>query len=67
MRDDLAEKADVPANVEHLSHLIDHLKEEEKSYLRFLQKTLVSMWDFSIVFCLRSECSLSQNNNLNLG
>nr|XP_023686388.1 pericentriolar material 1 protein isoform X2 [Paramormyrops kingsleyae] len=40
MRDDLAEKADVPANVEHLSHLIDHLKEEEKSYLRFLQKTL---------------------------
>uniref|UniRef100_A0A3Q1FBG7 Pericentriolar material 1 n=1 Tax=Acanthochromis polyacanthus TaxID=80966 RepID=A0A3Q1FBG7_9TELE len=41
MRDDLVEKNDVPANVERLSHLIDHLKEEEKSYLRFLQKMLV--------------------------
>lgn len=42
MRDDLVEKNDVPANVERLSHLIDHLKEQEKSYLRFLQKMLVS-------------------------
>uniref|UniRef100_A0A7N8Y857 Pericentriolar material 1 n=1 Tax=Mastacembelus armatus TaxID=205130 RepID=A0A7N8Y857_9TELE len=40
MRDDLVEKNDVPANVERLSHLIDHLKEQEKSYLRFLQKML---------------------------
>uniref|UniRef100_A0A3Q1ICI7 Pericentriolar material 1 protein C-terminal domain-containing protein n=1 Tax=Anabas testudineus TaxID=64144 RepID=A0A3Q1ICI7_ANATE len=40
MRDDLVEKNDVPANVERLSHLIDHLKEREKSYLRFLQKML---------------------------
>uniref|UniRef100_A0A672ZKR6 Pericentriolar material 1 n=1 Tax=Sphaeramia orbicularis TaxID=375764 RepID=A0A672ZKR6_9TELE len=38
MRDDLVEKNDVPANVERLSHLIEHLKEQEKSYLRFLQK-----------------------------
>lgn len=43
MRDDLVEKNDVPANVERLSHLIDHLKEQEKSYLRFLQKMLVSL------------------------
>uniref|UniRef100_A0A3B5QX70 Pericentriolar material 1 n=1 Tax=Xiphophorus maculatus TaxID=8083 RepID=A0A3B5QX70_XIPMA len=42
MRDDLVEKNDVPANVERLSYLIDHLKEQEKSYLRFLQKMLVS-------------------------
>uniref|UniRef100_A0AAR2KW73 Pericentriolar material 1 protein C-terminal domain-containing protein n=1 Tax=Pygocentrus nattereri TaxID=42514 RepID=A0AAR2KW73_PYGNA len=42
MRDDLLEKNDVPANVERLSHLITHLKEQEKSYLRFLQKMLVS-------------------------
>lgn len=42
MRDDLLEKNDVPANVERLSHLIIHLKEQEKSYLRFLQKMLVS-------------------------
>ncbi|KAM3864768.1 pericentriolar material 1 protein [Diretmus argenteus] len=40
MRDDLVEKNDVPANVERLSHLIDHLREQEKSYLRFLQKML---------------------------
>ncbi|XP_067353306.1 pericentriolar material 1 protein isoform X2 [Channa argus] len=40
MRDDLVEKNDVPANVERLSHLIDHLKEQERSYLRFLQKML---------------------------
>ncbi|KAF4070117.1 hypothetical protein AMELA_G00298200 [Ameiurus melas] len=40
MRDDLLEKNDVPANVERLSHLITHLKEQEKSYLRFLQKML---------------------------
>nr|XP_061840070.1 pericentriolar material 1 protein isoform X3 [Nerophis lumbriciformis] len=40
MRDDLVEKNDVPANVERLSHLIEHLKEQEKSYLRFLQKIL---------------------------
>eukprot|EP00066_Takifugu_rubripes_P021917 XP_011611183.1 PREDICTED: pericentriolar material 1 protein isoform X4 [Takifugu rubripes] len=40
MRDDLVEKNDVPANVERLSHLINHLKQQEKSYLRFLQKML---------------------------
>lgn len=43
MRDDLVEKNDVPASVERLSHLIDHLKEQEKSYLRLLQKMLVSL------------------------
>lgn len=43
MRDDLVEKNDVPANVECLSHLIKHLKQQEKSYLRFLQKMLVSV------------------------
>ena len=48
MRDDLVEKNDVPANVERLSLLIDHLKEQEKSYLRFLQKMLVSQFVF---FC----------------
>lgn len=42
MRDDLVEKNDIPANVERLTHLIAHLKEQERSYLRFLQKMLVS-------------------------
>uniref|UniRef100_A0A8C7QD31 Pericentriolar material 1 n=1 Tax=Oncorhynchus mykiss TaxID=8022 RepID=A0A8C7QD31_ONCMY len=42
MRDDLVEKKDIPANVERLTHLIAHLKEQERSYLRFLQKMLVS-------------------------
>ncbi|KAG9335981.1 hypothetical protein JZ751_003380 [Albula glossodonta] len=40
IRDDLVEKNDIPANVERLSHLIVHLKEQEKSYLRYLQKML---------------------------
>ncbi|KAL2098044.1 hypothetical protein ACEWY4_007251 [Coilia grayii] len=40
MRDDMLEKNDVPANVERLSHLIARLKEQEKAYLRFLQKML---------------------------
>ncbi|XP_028932770.1 pericentriolar material 1 protein isoform X2 [Ornithorhynchus anatinus] len=40
MRDDLVEKNERSANVERLSHLLDHLKEQEKSYLKFLQKML---------------------------
>lgn len=52
MRDDLVEKNDVPANVERLSHLIDHLKEQEKSYLRFLQKMLVSVSTISLAFLI---------------
>ncbi|XP_071024697.1 pericentriolar material 1 protein-like isoform X1 [Oncorhynchus clarkii lewisi] len=40
MRDDLVEKKDIPANVERITHLIAHLKEQERSYLRFLQKML---------------------------
>ncbi|XP_038254336.1 pericentriolar material 1 protein isoform X8 [Dermochelys coriacea] len=40
MRDDLVEKNERSANVERLSHLINHLKEQEKSYLKFLQKML---------------------------
>uniref|UniRef100_A0A3B5LAV8 Pericentriolar material 1 n=1 Tax=Xiphophorus couchianus TaxID=32473 RepID=A0A3B5LAV8_9TELE len=48
MRDDLVEKNDVPANVERLSYLIDHLKEQEKSYLRFLQKMLAQESDCEV-------------------
>ncbi|XP_017659592.1 PREDICTED: pericentriolar material 1 protein isoform X19 [Lepidothrix coronata] len=40
MRDDLVEKNERSANVERLSHLIGDLKEQEKSYLKFLQKIL---------------------------
>ncbi|XP_048454138.1 pericentriolar material 1 protein [Rhincodon typus] len=40
MRDDLMEKNERSANVERLSELIDHLKEQEKSYMKFLQKML---------------------------
>ncbi|XP_072318629.1 pericentriolar material 1 protein isoform X2 [Eucyclogobius newberryi] len=40
MLDDLVKKNDVPANVERLSLLIEDLKEQEGSYLRFLQKML---------------------------
>lgn len=53
MRDDLVEKNDVPANVERLTLLITHLKEQEKSYLRFLQQMLVSisLQFLELVFC----------------
>ncbi|XP_042323566.1 pericentriolar material 1 protein-like isoform X2 [Sceloporus undulatus] len=40
MRDDLVGKKQTSANVERLFHLINHLKEQEKSYLKFLQKIL---------------------------
>lgn len=46
MREDLVEKNERSANVERLTHLIDHLKEQEKSYMRFLQKILVSYGPF---------------------
>lgn len=67
MRDDLVEKNDVPANVERLSHLIDHLREQEKSYLRFLQNMLVSLsfvssWSFQ---CSSLLCSCCQSKIYN--
>uniref|UniRef100_K9IPF1 Putative pericentriolar material 1 protein n=1 Tax=Desmodus rotundus TaxID=9430 RepID=K9IPF1_DESRO len=40
MREDLVEKNERSANVERLTHLIDHLKEQEKSYMKVLQKIL---------------------------
>nr|XP_024643098.1 pericentriolar material 1 protein isoform X30 [Macaca nemestrina] len=40
MREDLVEKNERSANVERLTHLIDHLKEQEKSYMKFLKKIL---------------------------
>lgn len=46
MREDLVEKNERSANVERLTHLIDHLKEQEKSYMKFLQKILVSFVPF---------------------
>ncbi|XP_053556233.1 pericentriolar material 1 protein [Bombina bombina] len=42
LRDDLVEKNERSANVERLSNLIDHLKAQEKSYLKFLQKMLAA-------------------------
>lgn len=47
MREDLVEKNERSANVERLTHLIDHLKEQEKSYMKFLQKILVSFEPFT--------------------
>ncbi|XP_030596055.1 pericentriolar material 1 protein isoform X2 [Archocentrus centrarchus] len=68
MRDDLVEKNDVPANVERLSHLIDHLKEQEKSYLRFLQKMLAQENEEDDVGMLDSAVgsgSLAESTSLN--
>uniref|UniRef100_A0A3Q3KY49 Pericentriolar material 1 n=1 Tax=Labrus bergylta TaxID=56723 RepID=A0A3Q3KY49_9LABR len=69
MRDDLVEKNDVPANVERLSHLIDHLKEQEKSYLRFLQKMLTRGNEDDDVGTLDSAVgsrSLAESTSLNV-
>ncbi|XP_054459637.1 pericentriolar material 1 protein-like isoform X2 [Anoplopoma fimbria] len=69
MRDDLVEKNDVPANVERLSHLIDHLKEQERSYLRFLQKMLTREDDDDDVGTLDSAVgsgSLAESTSLNI-
>ncbi|XP_074549222.1 pericentriolar material 1 protein isoform X2 [Halichoeres trimaculatus] len=69
MRDDLVEKNDVPANVERLSHLIDHLREQEKSYLRFLQKMLTLENDEDDVGTLDSAVgsgSLAESISLNV-
>ncbi|XP_019122091.2 pericentriolar material 1 protein isoform X3 [Larimichthys crocea] len=69
MRDDLVEKNDVPANVERLSHLIDHLKEQEKSYLRFLQKMLTRENEEDDVGTLDSAVgsgSLAESTSLNI-
>ncbi|KAK2817234.1 hypothetical protein Q5P01_025425 [Channa striata] len=68
MRDDLVEKNDVPANVERLSHLIDHLKEQERSYLRFLQKMLARENEDDDVGTLDSvvgSSSLAESTSLN--
>ncbi|KAM9769210.1 pericentriolar material 1 protein isoform 1-T2 [Menidia menidia] len=69
MRDDLVEKNDVPANVERLSHLIEHLKEQEKSYLRFLQKMLARESDEGDLGTLDSAVgsgSLAESTSLNI-
>ncbi|XP_037326765.2 pericentriolar material 1 protein isoform X4 [Pungitius pungitius] len=69
MRDDLVEKNDVPANVERLSHLIDHLKEQERSYLRFLQQMLTREDDEDDVRTLDSAVgsgSLAESTSLNV-
>lgn len=49
MREDLVEKNERSATVER-HHLIDHLKEQEKSYMKFLQKIFVSFEPFYITY-----------------
>uniref|UniRef100_A0A3Q2QJB5 Pericentriolar material 1 n=1 Tax=Fundulus heteroclitus TaxID=8078 RepID=A0A3Q2QJB5_FUNHE len=68
MRDDLVEKNDVPANVERLSYLIDDLKEQEKSYLRFLQKVLAqeSDCDVGTLDSAVGSGSLAESSSLNI-
>ncbi|KAM4750962.1 pericentriolar material 1 protein isoform 2-T4 [Anableps anableps] len=68
MRDDLVEKNDVPANVERLSYLIDHLKEQEKSYLRFLQKVLAAESDCDVgtLDSAVGSGSLAESSSLNI-
>ncbi|KAG9346995.1 hypothetical protein JZ751_005922 [Albula glossodonta] len=69
MRDDLVEKNDIPANVEHLTQLIDHLKEQEKSCLKFLQKMLARENDEDDVRTIDSAVgsgSVAESTSLNI-
>lgn len=69
MLDDLVKKNDVPANVERLSLLIEDLKEQERSYLRFLQKMLARETDDDEVGTLDSAVgsgSLAESSSLNI-
>ncbi|XP_036406899.1 pericentriolar material 1 protein-like isoform X2 [Megalops cyprinoides] len=69
MRDDLLEKNDIPANVERLAHLIDHLKEQEKSCLRFLQKLLARENDEDDIGTIDSAVgsgSVAESTSLNI-
>ncbi|PWA27232.1 hypothetical protein CCH79_00013876 [Gambusia affinis] len=68
MRDDLVDKNDVTANVERLSYLIDHLKEQEKSYLRFLQKMLAQESDCEVgtLDSAVGSASLADSSSLNI-
>uniref|UniRef100_A0A8C0QJI7 Pericentriolar material 1 n=1 Tax=Canis lupus familiaris TaxID=9615 RepID=A0A8C0QJI7_CANLF len=55
MREDLVEKNERSANVERLTHLIDHLKEQEKSYMKFLQKILEESFSLRIRPCIEDK------------
>ncbi|KAM9027902.1 pericentriolar material 1 protein isoform 2-T2 [Ara ararauna] len=69
MRDDLVEKNERSANVERLSHLIDHLKEQEKSYLKFLQKMLTRENEDDDVWTIDSAVgsgSVGESTSLNI-
>ncbi|RXM37099.1 Pericentriolar material 1 protein [Acipenser ruthenus] len=69
MRDDLVEKNEISANVDRLSHLIEHLKEQEKSYLKFLQKMLARENDEDEVCTIDSAVgsgSVAESTSLNI-
>ncbi|KAJ8416513.1 hypothetical protein AAFF_G00358010 [Aldrovandia affinis] len=69
MRIDLVEKNDIPANVERLAHLIDHLKEQEKSCLNFLQKLLARENDEDDIRTIDSAVgsgSVAESTSLNI-
>uniref|UniRef100_A0A8C8EHM3 Pericentriolar material 1 protein C-terminal domain-containing protein n=1 Tax=Oncorhynchus tshawytscha TaxID=74940 RepID=A0A8C8EHM3_ONCTS len=66
MRDDLVEKKDIPANVERLTHLIAHLKEQERSYLRFLQKMLARENEAGTLDSAVGSGSLPESASLNM-
>ncbi|KAJ8383117.1 hypothetical protein SKAU_G00038950 [Synaphobranchus kaupii] len=69
MRDDLVEKNDIPANVEHLTHLLGHLKEQEKSCLKFLQKLLARENDEDDIRTIDSAVgsgSVAESTSLNI-
>ncbi|XP_043919429.1 pericentriolar material 1 protein, partial [Protopterus annectens] len=70
MRDDLVEKNERSANVDRLSELIEHLKEQEKSYMKFLQKMLAreneEEEDFRTIDSAAGSGSVAESTSLNV-
>ncbi|KAM4808493.1 pericentriolar material 1 protein [Rhinophrynus dorsalis] len=67
LRDDLVEKNERSANVERLSNLIEHLKSQEISYLKFLQKMLASEDDDRTIDSAVGSGSVAESTSLNIG
>ncbi|XP_078534236.1 pericentriolar material 1 protein isoform X5 [Lissotriton helveticus] len=68
MRADLVQKNERSVNIERLTNLIDHLKDQEKSYLKFLQKMLAreNEEDVRTVDSVVGSGSVAESTSLNI-
>lgn len=68
MRADLVQKNERSVNIERLTNLIDHLKDQEKSYLKFLQKMLAreNEEDVRTIDSVVGSGSVAESTSLNI-